>query len=102
MRLSSLATAILFALGSATVFAQSPASMNERVVMVKVGSGLSSAELETTIFKPEGDGPFPVALINHGKAPGNPYFQERARYLVASREFVRRGYAVVIPMRMGF
>jgi dienelactone hydrolase len=43
-----------------------------------------------------------VAVINHGKASGNPRFQERARYLVASREFVRRGYAVVLPMRMGF
>ncbi len=76
--------------------------MNEQVVMVKVGSGFSSAELETTIFRPDGSGPFPVVMINHGKASGNPRFQERARYLVASREFVRRGYAVVLPMRMGF
>jgi len=70
--------------------------------MVKVGSGFSSVEFETTLFKPDGAGPFPVAVINHGKASGNPRFQERARHLVASREFVRRGYAVVLPMRMGF
>ncbi len=76
--------------------------MNERVVMVKVGSGFSSATLETTLFSPDGDGPFPLVVINHGKAPGDPVFQERARFLNASREFVRRGYAVALPMRLGF
>lgn len=76
--------------------------MNERVEMVKVGSGLSSAELETTLFKPDGAGPFPLVVINHGKASGNPVFQERARFLIASREFVRRGYVVALPMRLGF
>ncbi len=70
--------------------------------MVKVGSGLSGAELETTLFRPDGDGPFPLVVINHGKAPGDPVFQERARHLNASREFVRRGYAVALPMRLGF
>ncbi len=82
--------------------AQTPAAMNERVVMVKVGSGLSGAELETTLFKPDGDGPFPLAVINHGKAAGNPVFQGRARFPIASREFVRRGYVVALPMRLGF
>lgn len=70
--------------------------------MVKNGSGLFSTELETTFFKPKGDGPFPLVVINHGKDSGNPSFQARARYLVASREFVRRGYAVMLPMRGGF
>ena len=102
----SLPRAILFAaaliVAAGPAASQAPASMNEQVVRVKIGEGLSSAELETTLFRPDGDGPFPVVVINHGKAPGNPVFQERARYLVASREFVRRGYAVVVPMRQGF
>lgn len=76
--------------------------LNEQVVMVPTGSGLFSVELETTIFKPDGEGPFPLLIMNHGKAPGNSHFQERARYLVITREFVKRGYAVVIPMRKGF
>ncbi len=59
-------------------------------------------ELETTIFKPSGTGPFPVLVLNHGKALGNPRGQERARFMAISREFVKRGYAVVIPMRAGF
>jgi dienelactone hydrolase len=58
--------------------------------------------LETTIFKPAGKGPFPILVLNHGKSLGNPHLQERARFLVISKEFVKRGYAVVIPMRTGF
>jgi len=77
-------------------------ALNEQIVFVRNGSGLLATELETTIFKPDGDGPFPLAVINHGKDFGNPRFQARARYIVASREFVRRGYVVMIPMRGGF
>ena len=76
--------------------------MREEIVMVKVGSGLGSVELETTIFRPPGPGPFPLVLMNHGKAPGNPAFQGRSRYIDISREFIERGYAVAIPMRRGF
>src|SRR5438045_3207775 len=74
-------------------------ALNEQIAFIRHGAGV---ELETTIFKPDGDGPFPLALINHGKAPGNPRFQARARFIVATRELVRRGYAVAIPMRGGF
>jgi dienelactone hydrolase len=88
-----------------TCHAQAPAlatELNEQVVMLRIGSGWSSAELETTIFKPNGDGPFPLVVINHGKAPGNPLFQPRARFLLVATEFVARGYVVALPMRRGF
>ena len=77
-------------------------ALNEEVVFVANGSGLFATQLETTFFRPAGAGPFPLVVINHGKAAGNPHFQARARYIVAAREFVRRGYAVMIPMRGGF
>jgi dienelactone hydrolase len=77
-------------------------SLNETVVFIKNGSGWFSTELETTFFKPSGDGPFPLVVINHGKAFGDPHFQPRARYIIAAREFVKRGYVVMIPMRGGF
>jgi dienelactone hydrolase len=78
------------------------ASLDERVVMVPGISGSESVQLETTIFKPPGDGPFPLVIMNHGKSLGNPHQQSRDRFVVLSREFVKRGYAVVIPMRKGF
>jgi dienelactone hydrolase len=77
-------------------------SLNESVVMVPKGRGLFSVELETTLYKPDGEGPFPVALINHGKASGDPRFQGRYRPAPAARYFLQRGYAVVVPMRQGF
>jgi dienelactone hydrolase len=73
----------------------------EEVVFVS-SSANPGIQLETTIFKPEGLGPFPLVVMNHGKAFSAPARQARARYPVLSQEFVRRGYAVVIPMRQGF
>ncbi len=61
-----------------------------------------SWKLETTIFKPEGQGPFPLVIINHGKSYGDAREQKRYRAYAASREFVKRGFAVAIPMRLGF
>lgn len=74
--------------------------MNEQVVMIP--SAAARTELQTTIFKPSGDGPFPVLIMNHGKDGGDPHLQKRDRFLHLSREFVKRGYAVVLPMRSGF
>lgn len=61
-----------------------------------------SVNLQVTVFRPPGAGPFPVVVINHGKERGEPHLQERARFPVAAREFVERGYLVVLPMRQGF
>ena len=76
--------------------------LREEVVMIPSGTGMFSVKLETTIYKPPGDGPFPLLIMNHGKAPGIPAFQLRYRGISISNEFVRRGYAVIIPMRKGF
>ncbi|CAG2126672.1 CocE/NonD family hydrolase [Cupriavidus plantarum] len=79
-----------------------PPRVTEQVVMVpKVGT-LFTVELETTIFRPPGEGPFPLVVISHGKAPGKPAFQGRARFAAQSAEFLKRGYVVALPMRQGF
>ena len=77
------------------------AALREEIVVVDK-PGLLAPSLETTLYRPRGDGPFPLVIINHGKASGDPRFQPRARYPLAARELVRRGYAVVVPMRQGF
>ena len=78
------------------------ADLNEQIVMVPKKGVIFTAELETTVFKPTGDGPFPVVIINHGKAFGDSRFQARYRPLGPARFFLSRGYAVVVPMRQGF
>jgi dienelactone hydrolase len=77
-------------------------TLDEQVMMVPARSGNAIIELETTVFKPPGDGPFPLVVMNHGKEPGDPHYQKRDRFVVLSKEFVKRGYAVVVPMRSGF
>jgi dienelactone hydrolase len=75
--------------------------LGESVVFIK-NDRVFAVELETTVFRPPGDGPFPVVVIHHGKDTGNNHLQPRARFLPATREFLQRGYAVVLPMRQGF
>lgn len=59
-------------------------------------------ELETTLYKPVGEGPFPLVLLNHGKSKGNPKLQLRYRPQSAIAYFLQRGYVVMMPMRQGF
>lgn len=63
---------------------------------------LGTLKLETTIYKPEGQGPFPLVVINHGKESGPPGLQQRFTAGWASRFFLERGYVVFLPMRTGF
>ncbi len=73
----------------------------EEVIMIEK-PGIFTLELEVTLFKPPGVGPFPLVVINHGKASGDPRFQSRATYPLAARFFLARGYMVALPMRQGF
>ncbi|MFP5394162.1 MAG: dienelactone hydrolase family protein [Gammaproteobacteria bacterium] len=75
--------------------------LNEQIVMVPAGPGLA-ARLQTTIFRPNGPGPFPLLVINHGKDAGEPREQARDRFIYMATAFVKRGYAVMVPMRQGF
>ena len=59
-------------------------------------------ELEVTVLKPEGVGPFPMVVINHGKDGVPAREQNRFRPMRAAQEFLKRGYVVVLPMRSGF
>ena len=95
---------VLFCAISQTAMAQPielDEQLNESVQMVPQ-KGFFSVELETTFYKPDGAGPFPIAVINHGKSLGDSRFQERYRPAGAARYFLQRGYAVVVPMRQGF
>jgi dienelactone hydrolase len=76
--------------------------LNEEVIFVPKKMLIGSIPLETTIFKPNGNGPFPLVIINHGKSFGNSHFQNRYRPLSPIRYFLERNYVVFVPMRQGF
>jgi len=77
------------------------ASLNEHVIYV-TGDSTRRAMLQVTTFYPDGDGPFPLAVINHSKAIGEPKNEPRYRSIFLSRYFLSRGYAVALPMMRGF
>lgn len=74
----------------------------EEIVFIPKKLLIGSLSLEATIFKPDGDGPFPLVIINHGKSPGLTSSQARYRPLSATRYFLERNYVVIAPMRQGF
>ena len=75
--------------------------LNEHIIMVPAGAA-RTASLQTTVFRPNGPGPFPLLVINHGKDPGEPRYQSRDRFIFMATAFVKRGYVVMVPMRQGF
>lgn len=68
-----------------------------------IPSSLAGQQMRATVFRPKGDGPFPLAVINHGSEQ-----DATARALAPlpsfpalTAWFVDHGYAVVIPERPG-
>ncbi|MSP49022.1 MAG: alpha/beta fold hydrolase [Alphaproteobacteria bacterium] len=80
-------------------------SMNEESWLMPGGPGDDGkpALLKTRVYFPQGSGPFPVAVINHG-SPGEPgrQFWETPSFGAAVEWFVGRGYMVVVPTRRGY
>jgi dienelactone hydrolase len=60
-----------------------------------------SGEMTVTQFTPNGEGPFPVAILLHGRALDITR-TARYRYVQAARYFVQRGFIVLVPTRLGY
>jgi dienelactone hydrolase len=78
------------------------ASLREAVYSVRVPA--ADVNIVVTSFRPRGDGPFPWIVLNHGTATTLEanLAKDRYRPLNPVREWVRRGYAVLVPMRRGY
>ena len=78
------------------------ASLNEQVIRIPVEEP-PAVTLQVTIMHPDGNGPFPLAIMNHGAANvskghrGGRYHRTNAAFY-----FLSRGYAVALPMMRGF
>jgi dienelactone hydrolase len=79
--------------------------LNEKVIFIPGRGDWGEVRLQTTIYKPDGPGPFPLAIISHG-VPFEKVLESevksRHRYCLQSEEFVKRGFVVAIPMRRGY
>ncbi|WP_083444800.1 alpha/beta hydrolase family protein [Herbaspirillum rhizosphaerae] len=82
------------------------AAITEQTIAIPIaknGNPGSDIQLTGIEYKPEGNGPFPLLVINHGSPrssvdrPGmKPGYQAQARY------FAEHGFVVITPMRRGY
>ncbi|HEY0297186.1 MAG TPA: CocE/NonD family hydrolase [Bordetella sp.] len=76
--------------------------MRDETVRLPARQNGRDIQLTATLYTPNGEGPFPLVVINHGKSPGKASEQPDSRFYPESLQFVRRGYAVLVPVRAGF
>lgn len=110
---SILACVFVFLAGAGPALAQPAgeriaADLREEVTRIEVKAKdlygrEETASIVLTVFRPGGEGPFPLAIVSHGRgnaqqraAQGRQRFEPLARYLVS------KGFAVFVPTRMGY
>jgi dienelactone hydrolase len=97
---AALALALAFA-GAAGAHGEA----TETVIKVPVQApGAGVVTIDVTVFRPEGKGPFPLAVINHGspRVAADRRADGRQRFVTQSRELARRGFIVAVPTRRGY
>jgi dienelactone hydrolase len=60
-------------------------------------------QMRTILIRPDGPGPFPLVVINHGSVESGELREKFSQpaYEEPVRWFLRRGYAVALPLRPG-
>jgi dienelactone hydrolase len=81
--------------------------LNEQIVQVPLVLdgffGKKEIKLTATTYHPPGNGPFPLIVLSHGTR-SNPVIRKnigRFRIIPQIREFIKRGFAVIVPIRRG-
>lgn len=74
------------------------------VTVKLLDGGDRSGDMIITHFRPIGAGPFPLIVMSHGRAgtPEERATPERHRFVGVARYWVAKGYAVVVPTRLGY
>jgi dipeptidyl aminopeptidase/acylaminoacyl peptidase len=85
-----------FTLMISVLFAQVAFASPDKPKIVDFPSG--TLTLQGELFIPDGDGPFPAVLYNHGSAPGMLNSQASA---VIGPMFAKRGWVFFMPYRRG-
>jgi dienelactone hydrolase len=71
------------------------------IVVRDVSGNDHTTEFQLTYVRPAGEGPFPLAIMHHGRGPDRSYPSRRRGDRIVSY-FLRRGFAVLIPTRVGY
>jgi dienelactone hydrolase len=88
--------AAFFCIAAASARAQSETGSAYSEVFYSSGN----LRLQAYLYKPDGDGPFPVVIYNHGSRDG----RERASvpFQYVGKMLTRAGYLVLVPERRGY
>ena len=81
-----------------------PIAWREQIVTYPAPGLIGINQLEMTLMLPDGPGPFPVAVYNHGDVDSDTSFlrdKQRMRELTVAHEFLQLGLAVAVPARRG-
>lgn len=101
---------LLAALGCAARAAEPPPALDLREGQLKLPVTVQdfygrreTRTITVTTFRPAGDGPFPLLVLNHGRAAlDRRANQGRQRFEPQARYFVSLGFAVFVPTRVGY
>lgn len=94
------ASALLVSVASA----QQPPRVEPEVAKLPLAIDGKTVEVVTHIYKPPGEGPFPLVIYSHGRA-GDRIDRVKMQYPMAvghGNYWLRKGVAVVAPVRPGY
>jgi hypothetical protein len=96
MRFDSTLLGVFLCLLATPAHSQSPTNSSYTEVFYPSGT----LRIHAFLYKPDGDGPFPVVIYNHSARSGRPRRPEPNEYI--GRLLTRAGYAVLVPERHGY
>ena len=74
-----------------------------QVTVPATTGGEATGPLTLTSYRPAGAGPFPLVVMNHGRANAERRaLPSRQRYEPLARYLVSKGFAVFVPTRLGY
>ena len=82
--------------------ASAPRTFDVKIKYTSPGKKLLQRTLHVTAHLPDVDGPYPAVILNHGSPRSAESRKRRAKYPSATKWFLSRGVAVVIPNRRGY
>jgi len=90
--------------------AEAPPALDLRETVVRVPVTVQdlygrqeTKPMAITIYRPAGDGVFPLVVFNHGRAvPAKRGLQGRYRPEAVARYLVAKGFVVMVPTRVGY
>ena len=107
--MNTQALLVLLFVASALAFGQTapvdgPVSQIVQITVHGGGGFGSDVAMTAEVFKPDGDGPFPVVLYSHGRAATDVERREMKVPILLGhvRYWMRKGFAVVAPIRPGY